>query len=114
MQNPTIEAAEAYIIEGIKNQNLGKVPLDPNVLFQGPLHEEPIYGVQALSDYLSGFYPIIKDCRIKKHVAGGDEVCTMWDLELTKARGHHPDPRILPDLTRPTGRDPTPSLFYIR
>ena len=53
MNNPTVEAAESYIIEGIKNQDLSKVPLDPNVLFQGPLHEQPIHGVQALSEALS-------------------------------------------------------------
>jgi hypothetical protein len=84
MSNATVKAAEDYIIEGLKNKNLSKVPLDENVVFQGPLQEKPLHGVAALREYLSPIFPMIKDCRIKKHVANGDEVCTMWDLETTE------------------------------
>lgn len=84
MSNVTVKAAESYILEGLKNKNLSKVPLDENVVFQGPLHEQPLHGAAALGEFLSGIFRLIKDCRIKRHVANGDEVCTMWDLETTE------------------------------
>ena len=84
MSNTAIQAAESYVIEGIKNKDLGKVPLDPNVVFQGPFQKAPLHGIDALRKFLDGIYPIIKDAHIKKRVTSGDEVCLIWELETNE------------------------------
>lgn len=87
MSNTALQAAESYIIEGINNKNLSKVPLDPNVTFQGPFQEKgaPLRGIDALQEFLDGIYPIVAGARIKKRVANGDEVCLMWELETSES-----------------------------
>lgn len=84
---PTVtatQAAESYIINAIKKKDLSQAPLHPDVIFQGPFHDTPIQGIKALQEYLDGLYPIIKDARIKRHVANGNEVCTEWELEISQ------------------------------
>jgi hypothetical protein len=80
----TTKAAESYIINAIKNKDLSKVPLHPDVIFQGPFHDKPIQGIKVLQEYLESLYPIIKDARLKRHVANGNEVCTEWELETSQ------------------------------
>ena len=76
-------AAESYILEGIKNKDLSNVPLDPNVIFKGPLNESPLRGVDALRAFLENLYPVIEDARLKHHVCFGDEVCIEWELDIS-------------------------------
>jgi hypothetical protein len=86
MSNAAVKAAECYVIEGIKNKNLSKVPLDPSVVFQGPFQglDAPLRGIDALQEFLDGIYPIIKDAHIRTRVASGDEVCLIWELETSE------------------------------
>lgn len=87
MSNTALQVAESYVIEGFNNKSLSKVPLDPNVIFQGPLQEKgaPLRGIDALQEFFNGIYSIVAGARIKKRVASGDEVCLMWELETSES-----------------------------
>ena len=82
MKNRNVEAAESYI-NGLKRKDLSNVPLAPGVIFEGPLSPDKLHGVKSVIEFLSGVFPIIKDVRIKQHIADGEHVCVLWELETS-------------------------------
>jgi limonene-1,2-epoxide hydrolase len=82
MRDPNVEAAERYL-NGLKQKDLSKVPFDPDVVFEGPLSPDKLHGAESLVEFLSGVFPIIKDVRVKRHIADGGHVCVLWELETS-------------------------------
>lgn len=81
MRNPNLDVVEAYI-NAIKNKDLSQAPLAPDVTFEDPL-TPPLKGAEAVLEFISGVLPIVNDIRIKRHIAEGDYVATMWDADTT-------------------------------
>lgn len=79
--NPAVEAVDAYF-EGLKRKDLTRVPFAPSVSFESPLSPR-LVGVKAVTEFLNGVFPVIKDVRVKQHIAENDYVATRFDLDTT-------------------------------
>jgi SnoaL-like domain len=66
----------------LKNKDLSQVPFAPDVTFEGPLSAK-ISGVDAVQEFLTGMFPVIRDIRIKRHIAEGEFVATEFDFDTT-------------------------------
>jgi hypothetical protein len=64
----------------LKEQNLAEVPFAPDVVFQGPLSAK-LTGVDAVRDILEEMLPVIRDVRVQRHIADGEYVATMFELD---------------------------------
>ena len=82
MNSRNVEAAESYL-DGLRQKDLSRAPFAPDVIFESPLSPDKLYGVEALTGFLSGVFPIIKDVRIKQRIADGEHVCVLWELETS-------------------------------
>jgi hypothetical protein len=83
MANANIEAAESYVI-GLGKKDLSQVPLADDVIFKGPLTDEPLHGASALQEFLAGIFPLVKETRIQRSFADGEQVCILWEFELSE------------------------------
>jgi predicted ester cyclase len=81
MSNPNIQVVERYL-HGLTTKNLSQVPFAADVTFEGPLSAK-ISGVDAVRDFLTGMFPVIRDIRIKRHIAEGEFVATEFDFDTT-------------------------------
>jgi limonene-1,2-epoxide hydrolase len=81
MSNPNIQVVERYL-HGLKSKDLSKVPFAPDVTFEGPLSAK-ISGIDAVRKFLTGMFPVIRDIRIKRHIAEGEFVATEFDFDTT-------------------------------
>jgi glyoxylase I family protein len=79
--NPAVEAVEAYF-DGLRRKDLSQVPFAPSVSFESPL-SPAILGVKAVTEFLSGVFPALKDVRVKQHIVEDGYVATRFDLETT-------------------------------
>jgi glyoxylase I family protein len=79
--NPAVEAVEAYF-DGLRRKDLSQVPFAPSVSFESPLSPH-ILGVKAVTEFLSGVFPALKDVRVKQHIVEDGYVATRFDLETT-------------------------------
>jgi hypothetical protein len=84
MKNRNVEAAKSYL-DGLNRKDLSNAPLAPDVTFEGPLSPHKLIGPKPVIEFLSGVFPIIKDVRIKQHIAdGGSHLCrSIWSKEIT-------------------------------
>jgi limonene-1,2-epoxide hydrolase len=82
MKDRNLEAVESYL-DGLKQKDLSKVSFAPDVIFEGPLSPDKLYGVESLTEFLSGVLPIVKEVRIKHRIADGEHVCVLWELETS-------------------------------
>lgn len=75
-----IEIVEGYI-NGLGNRrDFMGVAFAPDVTFENPMTEK-LYGVEAVTAYLSGLFPAIKGCAIKSHIVEGEYVASLFDFE---------------------------------
>lgn len=79
--NPAVEAVESYM-DGLRRKDLSKVPFAPSVSFESPLSPH-IVGVKAVTEFLTGVFPVIKDIRVKQHIVENEYVATKFDLDTT-------------------------------
>ncbi|MBV9210897.1 MAG: nuclear transport factor 2 family protein [Acidobacteria bacterium] len=79
MENPNIKIVESYI-HALRDSDLSAVPFAEDVLFEEPLIQ-PLNGKEAVLEYLPNVLPLIKDVKIKQHIADGEYVATLWDAE---------------------------------
>ena len=79
MENPNVEIVETYI-HALRDKDLSKVPFASDVVFEEPL-TPTLHGAQAVRGYLPNVLPLIKDVRIKQHIAEGEYVATLWEAE---------------------------------
>ena len=75
----SIAAVERYF-SALRDRNLADVPFAANVVFEGPLSPK-LHGVEAVKEFLHSILPVIKDVRLHRHVADGEYVATVFDLE---------------------------------
>jgi limonene-1,2-epoxide hydrolase len=79
MENPNIKIVEAYL-NALRVKDLSLAPVADDIAFEDPL-TEPSRGRAAWTQFVSGILPALKDVRIKRHIADGDYVATVWDAE---------------------------------
>ena len=81
MTNPNVEVVESYL-NGLKEKDLSNVPFDSDVVFESPLSPK-LEGKEQVVEFLTGLFPVINDIRIQRHIAEGDYVATVFDLDTT-------------------------------
>ena len=79
MANPNVEAVESYL-NGLKNKDLNNVQFAPDVTFESPLSPK-LEGKEQVIEFLTGLFPVINDIRIQRHIAEGEYVATVFDLD---------------------------------
>jgi hypothetical protein len=79
MENPNIKIVESYLY-ALRDKDLSKVPFAPDVIFEEPL-TPTLNGAQAVLAYLPNVFPLVKDVRIKQHIAEGEWVATLWEVD---------------------------------
>jgi catechol 2,3-dioxygenase-like lactoylglutathione lyase family enzyme len=79
--NASLEAVESYF-DGLRRKDLSQVAFAPSVSFESPLSPR-LVGVKAVSEFLSGVFPVIKDVRIKQHIVDAEHVATRFELDTT-------------------------------
>lgn len=70
---------ERYL-RALKDRSLAGVPLAPDVVFQGPLSPK-LTGIDAVTEILEQMLPVIRDVRVQRHIAEGEWVATLFELE---------------------------------
>ena len=77
--NPAVQAVESYL-DGLQRKDLSHVPFAPSVSLESPLSPR-IMGIKAVSEFLTGMFPTIRDVRTKQHIVENDYVATRFDLD---------------------------------
>jgi limonene-1,2-epoxide hydrolase len=75
----SVAAVERYF-NALKDKNLADVPFAPDVVFQGPLSPK-LTGSEAVTEFLNGLLPAIRGVQIHRHIADGEYVATIFELE---------------------------------
>jgi glyoxylase I family protein len=78
---PAVEAVEAYL-DGLRRKDLSQVPFAPSVSFESPLSPR-IMGVKAVTEFLKGMFPVVKNVQVRQHIADREFVATRFDLDTT-------------------------------
>jgi hypothetical protein len=78
-------AKKVAIVEGYINglgntKDFSGVAFAPDVTFENPTTAK-LYGVEAVTAYLSSLFPAIKGCTIRHHVVEGEYVVSLFDFE---------------------------------
>ena len=79
--NPAVQAVESYL-DALRRKDLSRVPFAPSVTFESPLSPR-VVGVKAVSEFLTGMFPVIKDVRVRRHIVENEYVATRFDLDTT-------------------------------
>jgi len=81
MAQSSVAVVERYL-HALTDKNLADVPFAADVTFQGPLAPK-LTGVEAVVDFLREMLPSIVDIRVERHIADGEYVATLFELETT-------------------------------
>jgi glyoxylase I family protein len=79
--NPVVHAVESYL-DALRCKDLSRVPFAPSVTFESPLSPR-VVGVKAVSELLTGMFPVIKGIRVRRHIVENEYVATRFDLDTT-------------------------------
>lgn len=79
MKNENIAIVESYI-NALKEKDVSGVPLTAEMIFEEPL-TPTLTSAEAVRAYLPNIFPLINDLRIKKHIAEGEYVATLWEVD---------------------------------
>lgn len=79
--NPAVQAVESYL-DGLRRKDLSQVPFAPSVSLESPLSPR-IVGIKAVTEFLTGMFPAIRDVRARQHIVENDYVATRFDLDTT-------------------------------
>ncbi len=79
--NPAVEAVESYL-DGLRKKDLSQVPFAPSVSFESPLSPR-LVGIKAVTEFLTGMFPAIRDVSARQHIVENDYVATRFDLVTT-------------------------------
>jgi hypothetical protein len=77
--NPVVTAAETYL-RGLRDKDLSRVPFAEGVTLESPLTPK-ITGPAAVTAFVSGLFPAIKDVRITRRIVEGEYIAVMFDLD---------------------------------
>ena len=75
--NPNIAVVEAYL-KALKEGDLSQAPLAENIQREGPLVDSPVRGRANVERLIKPLFPVIKDLRVRRHVADGEWVATLY------------------------------------
>jgi hypothetical protein len=75
-----VEIVENYINRLGNKRDFVGVPFASDVTFENPMTSK-LYGVEAVTSYLSGLFPAIKGCTIKQYIVEGEYVASLFDFE---------------------------------
>ncbi len=79
MENPNVKIVESYL-NALKTKDLSTAPVSQEINFEDPL-TPPRSGIRAWTEFVSSMLPGINDVRVKQHIADGDRVATLWEVD---------------------------------
>ena len=85
-RSENIAVVESYL-NGLARKNLTSVPFAPGITFEGPLMPK-LAGRETIIGFLTSILPFIKGIEIKQHIADGDYVATVFDMETVNGVDH--------------------------
>lgn len=81
-----IAAVEAYV-SYFATKDLSEVPLAEDATFEGPLVPK-LTGRQTIKGFLASILQMVKGVQVKQHIADGDYVATIFDMETENGVDH--------------------------
>jgi hypothetical protein len=85
-RSENIAVVESYL-NGLAGKDLSSVPFAPGITFEGPLMPK-LAGRETIVAFLTSIFPFIKGIEIKQHLADGDYVATVFDMETVIGVDH--------------------------
>jgi len=85
-QSENIAAVESYL-KGLASKDLSSVPFASGITFEGPLMPK-LAGRETIVGFLGSILPFIKSIEIKQHIADGEYVATVFDMETVNGVDH--------------------------
>ena len=74
-----VRVVESYI-NGIGSKDFTGVPFAEDVTYESPISPKRT-GKQAVVEFLTGLFPIIKGTRIRQHIVEGEWCATIFDFD---------------------------------
>jgi hypothetical protein len=81
-----IAVVEGYL-NGLARKDLSTVPFAADITFEGPLMPQ-LFGRDTIVGFLTSILPLIRGIEIKQHIAEGDYVATVFDMETVNGVDH--------------------------
>ena len=85
-RSESIAVVESYL-NGLASKDLSSVPFAPDITFEGPRMPK-LAGRERIVGFLTSIFPFIKGINIKQHIADGDYVATVFDMETVNGVDH--------------------------
>jgi hypothetical protein len=85
-RSENIAVVESYL-NGLSRKDLSSVPFAPDITFAGPLMPK-LSGRETIVGFLTSILPLIKGIEIRQHIADGDYVATVFDMETVNGVDH--------------------------
>jgi hypothetical protein len=85
-RSENIAIVENYLKSFI-SKDLSSVPFASDITFEGPLMPK-LAGRETIVGFLSNILPLIKGIEIKQHIAEGEYVATVFDMETVNGVDH--------------------------
>jgi limonene-1,2-epoxide hydrolase len=85
-QSENIAVVESYL-NALASKDLSSVPFAPGITFEGPRMPK-LAGRETIVGFLTSILPYIKGIHIKQHIAEGDYVATVFDMETINGVDH--------------------------
>jgi SnoaL-like domain len=85
-KSTNIDVVESYL-KGLESKDLSSVPFASGITFEGPLMPK-LAGRETIVGFLSSILPLIKGIEIKQHIADGEYVATVFDMETVNGVDH--------------------------
>jgi len=84
-----IDVVESYL-KSLASKDLSSVPFASDITFEGPLMPK-LTGRETIVGFLGSILPLIKSIEIKQHIADGEYVATVFDMETVNGVDHVAD-----------------------
>jgi hypothetical protein len=85
-RSENIDLVESYL-KALVSKDLSSVPFASRITFEGPLMPK-LAGRETIIGFLSSILPLIKGIEIKQHIAEGEYVATVFDMETVNGVDH--------------------------
>ena len=85
-RSENIDVVESYL-NGLVSKDLSSVPFASGITFEGPLMPK-LAGRETIVGFLGSILPLVKGIDIKQHIADGEYVATVFDMETVNGVDH--------------------------
>ena len=85
-RSENIAVVESYL-KSLASKDLSSVPFASGITFEGPLMPK-LTGRETIVGFLSSILPLIKGIEIKQHIADGEYVATVFDMQTVNGVDH--------------------------